>query len=188
MKTRDSNAVSRGDFAMKSIARAACAATLCAFATLAFPQSPGPLTTTLDARKVIAGADGKESFETATVVKPGDVIEYVASYRNNGKQPLAKLEATLPIPANTEFIAASAKPANAQASVDGQAFLPMPLMRKVRAADGKEIEQQVPTREYRYLRWYPDALGGEKTLSFSARVRVIDDRPPSEPGTKGGGK
>ena len=173
---------------MKSIARTACAAALCAFAAFAYAQSPGPLVTTLDARKVVTGADGKESFEAATVVKPGDVIEYVATYRNSGKQPLAKLEATLPIPANTEFIAASAKPATAQASLDGQKFLPMPLKRKVRAADGKETEQLVPTREYRYLRWYPDALGGEKALSFSARVRVIDDRPPSEPGTKGGGK
>jgi uncharacterized repeat protein (TIGR01451 family) len=173
---------------MKSIAQKACAALLCAFAAFAFAQAPGPLVTTLDARKVIAGADGKESFEAATVVKPGDVIEYVATYRNTGKQPLAKLEATLPIPANTEFIAASAQPASAQASLDGNAFLPMPLKRKVRAADGKETEQLVPTREYRYLRWYPGAIGGEKALSFSARVRVIDDRPVSEPGTKGGGK
>jgi len=173
---------------MKSIARTLCAATLCAFATLAFAQAPAPLVTTLDARKVIAGADGKESFDVATTAKPGDVIEYVATYRNDGKQALAKLEATLPIPANTEFIAASAKPANAQASLDGQNFQPMPLKRMVRAPDGKETEQLVPTREYRYLRWYPDALGGEKALSFSARVRVIDDRPPSEPGTKGGGK
>lgn len=173
---------------MKSIVRTACAATLSAFAVLAFAQGPGPLVTTLDARKVIAGADGKESFEAATVVKPGDVIEYVAAYRNTGKQPLAKLEATLPIPPNTEFIIASARPATAQASVDGQNFKPMPLKRKVRAADGKESEQLVPPRDYRFLRWYPDALGGEKALSFSARVRVIDDRPPSEPGTKGGGK
>jgi len=173
---------------MKSIARSLCAATLCAFAALALAQSPGPLVTTLDARKVIVGADGKESFDTATVVKPGDVIEYVATYRNTGKQPLVKLEATLPIPHDTEFIAASARPANAQASVDGQHFLPMPLKRKVRAADGRQTEQLVPTREYRYLRWYPDQLGSEKALSFSARVRVIDDRPPSEPGTKGGGK
>ena len=173
---------------MKSFAQTVCAATLCAFATLAAAQGPGPLVTTLDARKVIAGADGKESFELATVVKPGDVIEYVATYRNTTKQSLAKLEATLPIPPNTEFIAASAKPANAQASLDGQAFLPMPLKRRVRAADGKETEQVVPTRDYRYLRWYPDALGGEKALSFSARVRVVDDRPLSEPGTKGGGK
>jgi uncharacterized repeat protein (TIGR01451 family) len=173
---------------MKSMARIACAAALLAFAAGAFAQSSGPLVTTLDARKVIAAADGKESFEAATIVKPGDVIEYVATYRNTTRQPLAKLEATLPIPANTEFIAASARPASAQASLDGQTFRPMPLKRKVRAADGKETEQLVPTREYRYLRWYPDALGGEKALDFSARVRVIDDRPSSEPGTKGTGK
>jgi uncharacterized repeat protein (TIGR01451 family) len=188
MNARDFTAVFEGGKAMKSIARMGCAAALCALAAQAFAQAPGPLVTTLDARKVIVAADGRESFESATLARPGDLIEYVATYRNTGKQPLAKLEATLPIPADTEFIAASAKPAAAQASLDGQVFLPMPLKRMVRAADGRQTEQAVPLREYRYLRWYPDALGAEKALSFSARVRVVDDRPAGDPGTKGGGK
>ena len=77
-------------------------------AVAAFPaasQQANPLVTQLEARKVVRGADGKESFAPADNAKPGDVIEYVATYRNTGKQPIRNLEATLPIPHNTEFVA-----------------------------------------------------------------------------------
>lgn len=146
-----------------------------------------PLETTLEARKVVTAGDGKETTAPAATARPGDVIEYVATYRNTGKQPLAQLEATLPIPANTEFMPGTERPATAKASLDGRSFQDMPLKRRVRR-NGVEVEEQVPVREYRYLRWYPGALAGEKAVTYAARVRVVDDRAPIEPGNKGGGK
>ena len=92
-------------------------------------QQANPLVTELEARKVVRGADGKESFAAADSAKPGDVIEYVATYRNTGKQPLRNLQATLPIPHNTEFVPGTANPANANASIDAKSYAAMPLKR-----------------------------------------------------------
>jgi uncharacterized repeat protein (TIGR01451 family) len=144
------------------------------FAAPLHAQQPnGPVEMRLEARKVVRAADGQESFTTATQAKPGDVIEYVATYRNVSRQAVSNLAATLPIPANTEFVSGSAKPAAAKASVDSRAFGDMPLTRKVQR-NGREVEEPVPFREYRYLRWFPGELGGEKSMTFTARARVVE--------------
>lgn len=150
-------------------------------------QSPEePLETRLVASKVVV-VDGRESLVEAASARPGDVIEYTASYRNTGKDPIKGLKATLPIPTHTEFIPGTARPARASASADGLAFAPMPLKRTV-FRDGKPAEEAVPYREYRAIRWSAAELGGGKTASFTARVRVLDDRGPTEPGGPGGGR
>jgi hypothetical protein len=89
------------------------------------------------------------------------------------RRPVKNLEATLPIPSNTEFVPGSPNPAAAKASVDSRAWADMPLKRKA-MRDGREIEEAVPVRDYRYLRWYPGELGGEKAMTFTARVRVVE--------------
>jgi len=126
----------------------------------------------LESRKVVAAADGKETFAAAESAKPGDVIEYTATYRNTTRQAIKGLEATIPVPSNTEFVAGSQRPAQAKASLDARTWGDMPLKRKV-VRDGREVEEQVPVREYRYLRWFPGELGGDKTMTFTARVRVV---------------
>ena len=75
-----------------------------------------PLKTTLEARKVVRGADGRESFVPADVARPGDVIEYVATYRNTTREALKNLEATLPIPEHTELVPGSTRPASVRAA------------------------------------------------------------------------
>jgi uncharacterized repeat protein (TIGR01451 family) len=147
------------------------AAAMLVVAAAAFAQT-GAIETRLEARKVVRAADGKEIFATAESAQPGDVIEYVATYRNTGAQPVRDLEATLPIPANTEIVPGTARPASAKASLDAVSFAAMPLTRKVRR-DGGEIEERVDTREYRYLRWYAGELAGGKSAVFVARVKVI---------------
>jgi uncharacterized repeat protein (TIGR01451 family) len=170
---------------MNAIARGAILALMLGCG-LAEAQQGGPIETRLEARKVVRAADGKEGFAEAAAARPGDVIEYTATYRNTSKQAVRDLEATLPIPPNTEYVPGSAKPAAVKASVDSRNWGTPPLVRKV-VRDGRSIEEQVPVREYRYLRWFPGELGGEKAVSFTARVRVVDDLTPSEPG-KGGTK
>ena len=127
----------------------------------------------LEARKVVVAADGRERFIPAQDAKPGDVIEYVATYRNTGKDAVRDLQATLPIPSNTELIAGSARPANAKASLDAQRFDYMPLMRGV-VRDGRQAIEPVPAREYRYLRWLAPELAAQRSVSFAARVRVLE--------------
>ena len=162
---------------MNGFIRGLAACVLVAAAWPAAAQQGNPLVTQLEARKVVRGADGKESFAAADSAKPGDVIEYVATYRNTGKQPLRNLEATLPIPANTEFVPGSANPASAKASVDAKSYAAMPLKRTT-VKDGKPVEALVPARDYRSLRWFAGELPADKSARFTARVKVLDDTGP----------
>jgi uncharacterized repeat protein (TIGR01451 family) len=151
-----------------------------AVATVARAQSaPGPLESRLDARKVVVEA-GNERLVDAKDAKPGDVIEYVATYRNTGKEPIRDLQATLPIPAATEWLPGTARPAGALASLDGQSFAATPLKRKVKRG-AQDVEEEVPLREYRALRWRLAELGAGKSVTYTARVRVVDDRVPNRP-------
>lgn len=165
---------------MKTLSTLAGAALL-AFAVSAPAQqkapAPAPLETKLEQRKVARAADGAESLVAADAVKPGDLLEYTATYRNTTRQGLTKLEPTLPIPAETEYVPGSAKPANAKASVDGRTFGDMPLKRTVKRG-GVDVEELVPPSEYRFLRWYASELAGEKALTYTARVRVTEIRKP----------
>jgi len=141
-------------------------------------QAAEPVEIKLTRRKVsVTGT--KETFQDALTAKPGDVFEETAAYTNKSMITVTKLEATLPIPLNTELIANSTRPANVavRASTDGTNFRALPLKRKVKQANGVEIEQVVPLNEYRFLRWYPGELAAGKSLTYSARFKIADDAP-----------
>lgn len=152
------------------IALAAAAAALPAQA-----QTPAkdPVEARLEVRKIVRAPDGRESTAAADSVKPGDVLEYVVTYRNNGAQAVRDFIATLPIPQATELVAGSERPAGASASVDSRDFGPVPLKRKVRR-DGREVEEAVPSRDYRALRWRAPELKAGQQVRYSARVRVLE--------------
>jgi uncharacterized repeat protein (TIGR01451 family) len=139
--------------------------------TRAAVTNDSPLVVKLERRKVQLVA-GKELLQTAETAKPGDVLEEIATYTNRSSAPLAGVEATLPVPANTQLVPSSVNPPNARASVDGVTFSPMPLRRTVRLADGTAVEREVPAGEYRFLRWYPGKLDAKQSLAFGARFRV----------------
>ena len=170
---------------MNNLVRAAMLLVAMASAAAQAQQQKGPLESTLEQRKVVRAADGAESLAPAGSVKPGDVIEYLATYRNSGRAPITGVEATMPIPPNTEFVPGSAKPGSAKASVDGVSYAPLPLVRKV-VRDGKTVEEAIPTREYRYLRWSAAELRGEQSVRFTARVKVLEDTSPHASGMGGG--
>ena len=81
--------------------------------------------------------------------------------------------ATLPIPANTALLTGSARPVSAQASLDGRRFGDMPLTRSV-TRDGVAVIEHIPARDYRYLRWFAPELAAHRSLTFAARVRVLE--------------
>jgi uncharacterized repeat protein (TIGR01451 family) len=126
----------------------------------------------LTAHRVEKDAKGAEVLTPAEEIKPGQLVEYRAVYTNDGGTAVAKLFATLPIPPGTEFLSSSASPAGAQASIDGKSFAPMPLRRKVRLADGREVQRDIPLSEYRYLRWSLGTLAPDQDKTVRARVRV----------------
>ncbi len=132
----------------------------------------GAVEVKLAAYKVTRGADKKEVLSPADKVAPDDLLEYQVVYQNNGKSLLKQITANLPIPDGTTYVAGSAKPAGAMASLDGKNFAAMPLKRMVKKPDGKLEEQLVPLAEYRALKWKLADLAEKNKAEVSARVRV----------------
>ena len=159
-------------------------ALLFVIAHIALAQGSGDVASTLYVKRISVNAEGKEVAEQARSAKPGDVLEYVADYTNRGKNTAKSLEATLPIPAGTEYLPDSARPAPSLASADGTTFLQLPLKRKVRQADGTLVEQPLPYAQYRFLRWPARDLGAGKNLLYSTRVKVLADATPAAPAVK----
>lgn len=150
----------------------AAAAILAAGAVPAHAQK-APVEAKLEVRKVVRPAGASEAFASGDVVKPGDVIEYVATFRNTTDKPVRNLEPTLPLPEQTELVPGSARPASARASLDSREFAVLPLKRKA-VTNGRETVESVPYREYRALRWPPVDLDAGKSVSVSARVKVLE--------------
>ncbi len=136
------------------------------------PVAAKTVTVLLTQFKVVKNAKGVEQLVDAAAVKPGDVIEYQATYKNNSKQAVSGLVANLPIPAGLEYLPKSARPGAKLVEVatsNGQ-FAAEPLMRPS-AAPGKAAEA-VPYNEYRSVRWNLGQLpaGGEAAVTARARV------------------
>lgn len=130
----------------------------------------------LTQKRVVSGPQG-ERLEDMNSVKPGDVIEYRATYTNVSKLPVQGLVAKLPVPEGLEYLPKSAKPYNAtlqMAGRDGQ-FGVEPLQRK--AADG--TVQPLPYNEYRTMRWNIGQLNAGASVVVSARAKVEGATPPS---------
>ncbi len=139
-----------------------------------------PVTNTLAVERVLMDS-GQERTEPAATAKPGDLLQYEVAFHNNGHTTLHGLNATLPLPPGTEFVAGSQRPAQPQASVDGTTFEALPLKRIVRRPDGTSGEELVPLREYRFLRWAAADVAPNGTLTVSARV-IVAGNTGSNPG------
>jgi uncharacterized repeat protein (TIGR01451 family) len=126
-------------------------------------------------QKIVKGADGKEKSASAESAKPGDVIEYKAVYRNNGKIAATDVLATIPVPLGTEYLPGSAKPAKVMASLDGKEYASVPLKREVTLPSGKKEMRAVPYEEYRFIRWELKSLDPGKSTAVSLRVRLATD-------------
>ena len=150
----------------------AAGVTLAVIVSAGWAHAAGDVVVTLAAQRVTADAGGKETLASADQAKPGDVIEYRATYHNAGAANAHELAATLPIPAGSEYIARSASPAPALASLDGRTFSPLPLKRRVHLADGRDVTEEVPASEYRSLRWTLGTLPARGERTVKARVRL----------------
>ena len=158
-----------------------CLAGLLLLTSAAYAEPQRDVLVTMEVKKVVKGVDGKESLEPADQAKPGDILQYTATYTNKTNKIWRDLEATIPIPAYTEYVPASSRPAGAKASLDGQFFRSIPLRRKVKHADDKEVTQLVPYGEYRSLRWFVGKLSENQELKFSTRVKLLSNEAPAAP-------
>ena len=139
------------------------------------PKAPAAATVKSDVsveltqRKVIKDAQGKEQLVDASTVKPGDVLEYRATYTNNSAKTVTGLMGELPIPLGLEYQRKTAQPGAAQvkAATKEGVFSAEPLMRKSGA-----VQQEVPYSEYRKLRWTLGQLQAGAKATVSARAAV----------------
>ena len=132
----------------------------------------------LTARKVVTTAGGSQSYQSADKANPGDVIEYQAVYTNQGKTPVKNLVPTMPIPAGTEYIPGSAKPAQVMASLDGKKFEAVPLKRTITLPNGKQEVHEVSYQEYRAIRWGAGDMTAGGSTTVSARAKLSDVNAP----------
>lgn len=131
-----------------------------------------PVSVALQAFKVVRDAAGKEQLQSAARAKPGDVLEYRATYANNSPKEVKNLQATLPIPASTQVLLDSASPKGVSASRDGRNFAPAPLVQTVMLPNGTSQKRLVPLSAYRALRWPVGTLAAGQNLTVRARVRL----------------
>src|SRR5262249_12257891 len=89
----------------------------------------------LAAHKIVK-TNGTEQSVSGDKAKPGDVIEYVATYKNTDTKPATNVTATLPIPRGMEYIPNTASPESVMASTDDAHYAVVPLKRMVKDANG----------------------------------------------------
>lgn len=135
----------------------------------------GPLAIELKSEKittVVLQGKSEERRDAAKAIKPADIIEYRANYKNTSAKELRGVQAVLPVPSGMTIDLNSAKPLPVQASSDGRLFYPVPLTRQVRGADGQLKTVNVPLSEYRALRWSLGALAAGASRDVVLRARV----------------
>jgi hypothetical protein len=135
--------------------------------------TPSDLTVELTVYQVKNNQHGRSILVPAERIKPCDMLEYQAIYRNRSKKPVSGVRASLPIPAGNAVLAIdSPQPAKPQASLDGSRFASYPLMHWVQLADGQREQRLVPAAEYRTLRWELGNIAPGGSAKVSARVLV----------------
>jgi uncharacterized repeat protein (TIGR01451 family) len=152
----------------------------------AWGTSNGDVTVELIAKKVVKSPDGTQRLESAERAKPGELIEYVAIYRNTGTEGVSNLQATLPVPDGMEYLPGTARPEPVLASTDGKTFQKVPLRRKVRLPNGTETDRDVPPAEYRSLRWDLNTLqpGGSVTVRAWMKITAAGELTINKPKSK----
>jgi uncharacterized repeat protein (TIGR01451 family) len=140
-------------------------------------NNKSPIVVQLKQFKVVKGAQGESRLIDASLVLPGDVIEYQATYSNRGAVALS-VTATLPVPESVEYLKDSAKSVahftHTVALKDNQ-FAPEPLVRKVATAGGAVLTQQVPYDQYRFVRWDLGKLLPGASTEVSIRTQVAQN-------------
>jgi len=141
-------------------------ATIASSSLLNIAHADDALKMELTANQVIKNAEGKTVYKPVRTAPAGTVIQYKANYTNTINKDINDLMVTLPIPANMTFTG-DAMPASAQASIDGENYADIPLMRKV---DGKMVK--IPYSEYRTLRWNIKLLPAKKSAAVALNTTV----------------
>jgi hypothetical protein len=112
-------------------------------------------------------------------VRPGNVVEYHAQYTNASTEAV-RVQALLPVPAHTEYIAYSARSSGNfavhMAAANGE-YAAEPLQQSVVDTQQQKISVPVPYAQYRAVRWQLGLLAPGKSEWVALRVRVAQVAP-----------
>lgn len=122
---------------------------------------PPPVIVTTTVFKLGQAGEGRKRVNSTDQHKPGDILIYRASYRNETKGLLKDVVATMPVPSGLIYIADSGVPPPARATKDGKTFFLM-----------TEAPQDAPLSTWRAIRWAPREIGPLSETFFELRVRV----------------
>jgi uncharacterized repeat protein (TIGR01451 family) len=158
--------------------RLAIAAAALAFAAPAF-AGPRITASIAQLREVVEQKDGARATRLvpARSVAPGDVVEYVITYRNEGDAPATDAVVEDPIPSGTVYLAGSARGEGAEiafSSDGGKTFAPAAkLTREVRLPSGAVETRVVTPDRYTHVRFTVKqvAPGAAGTVAFRVRVK-----------------
>lgn len=140
-------------------------------------KKQAPIVIHLQQFKVTKDEKGEAKFEEATAVLPGELLEYRATYSNQGTTALPVV-ATLPIPEGLEYVKESAKSKNKIAHTVAQKdaqFSNEPLVQRVVTASGATLSQPIPYASYRYVRWDLGRLSPGNSIEVSVRAKVAQN-------------
>lgn len=115
--------------------------------------------------------DGKEIEETASAI-PGDTLRYKVAYSNISEQKLNNIQASIPVPANTQLLLVNTYD-HLSASLDGEKYSPWPLKRDVIQVGGQIGEELIPLSEIRSVSWRIPELREQSTVFFYVDVNVV---------------
>jgi len=137
----------------------------------------GHLKVTSKAHKMVMvnkGGKRLHQFVPATLVLPGETVQYNTFFQNIGNKPADNINIVNPIPKHTVYLANSARGQNTNIvfSVDGGKNYGKAGTLRVRGRDGK-IHVAKPS-DYTHIRWqYHGRLAPRAQQAVTFRVRLL---------------
>jgi uncharacterized repeat protein (TIGR01451 family) len=118
-----------------------------------------------------------QTLQGNVVVKPGDVLRYAVTGKNNSNAAVRNLGVTQPIPKQTIYVLNSVAVKNNKAKVtysidNGKSFVEKPTV-QVKLANGKVETRPAPAALYTHVRWkFEEPISPAIAVNASYQVRI----------------
>lgn len=141
---------------------------------LTLAQNDNPVSVKLEIF-VVSEVDGQEKLTAATTARPGQIVEYRLTARNEGETtlPAGTVVITGPVPDGTTFVANTATPSSetllTEYSINGETYGEPPLIVETDTAERTVAEPNL----YKAVRWtLLEPMEPSRESAFIYRVSV----------------